>query len=129
MCVSGGMLGRAYTSVLSWSFVDYRVPVCSCKRCTNACRYEFLAREQEVAALQELTLDKLHGAFAELFLPGSPQRRKLAVHVIGKSHAAELTAAVPEGVERVEDLPGLQQRLGAWPTVVGVTPTIAGVLG
>ena len=102
---------------------------CSCEDCTLACRYEFLAREQEVAALQDLALEELRAAFAEIFLPGSPQRRKLTVHVVGKSHAAELTAAVPEGVEPVEDLPGLQQRLGAWPVVVGVVPTIAGVLG
>ena len=92
-------------------------------------RYEFLAREQEVAALRELTLQELQGAFAEHFLPGSARRRKLAVHVVGKSHAAESSAAVPEGVEPVQDLPALQQRLGTWPAIVGAAPSVAGALG
>ena len=92
-------------------------------------RYDFLAREQEVACLRELTLGELQRAYAEFFAPGSPQRRKLAIHVVGKSHAGELSHGAPTGVQLMEDLPALQGRLGAFPAVTGTPPPVASVQG
>ena len=97
--------------------------------CACARRYDFLAREQEVACLRELTPEELQQAYAEYFAPASPQRRKLAIHVVGKSHAGELAAAVPAGVQLAEDLPGLQGRLGAFPAMPGTPPPVATVEG
>ncbi len=84
-----------------------------------------------MAALRALSLPELQAAYAEHLAPGSQQRRKLAIHVAGKSHAAELAAGPPAGggEELVEDLPGLQQRLGAWPVGADPALTVADVQG
>ncbi|KAL6745941.1 Metalloenzyme, LuxS/M16 peptidase-like protein, partial [Haematococcus lacustris] len=44
--------------------------------------YEFFAREAEVAALTSVTRDMLCAWYVEHLLPGSPTRRKLAVHIL-----------------------------------------------
>jgi hypothetical protein len=51
--------------------------------------------------------------------PGSPTRRKLSLHIVGRSHAAELQAAAPAGVQIVERPEELGQRLPLWPAMLG----------
>ena len=97
--------------------------------CFGCCRYEFQAREQEVAELENLALSDLKATFKAHFLPGSPERRKLAIHVVGKSHAPELRAAAPDGVERAEDPAALYRRFDQWPRLPDAAPTVAGAMG
>jgi hypothetical protein len=44
-------------------------------------RYDFLAREAEVAALSSLTLEDVRNWYATYLSPSSPTRRRLAVHI------------------------------------------------
>ncbi len=48
----------------------------------HLCRYDFLAREAEVAALQGITLAQVRAWWERHLHPASPARRKLAVHVV-----------------------------------------------
>ena len=49
-------------------------------------RYNFAAREEEVAALQALGQKELAAWYAATIAPGAADRRKLAVHVAGALH-------------------------------------------
>ncbi|KAJ9521995.1 hypothetical protein QJQ45_024891, partial [Haematococcus lacustris] len=55
---------------------------CSLPSCPSALSYEFFAREAEVAALTSVTRDMLCAWYVDHLLPGSPTRRKLAVHIL-----------------------------------------------
>lgn len=56
--------------------------------------------------------------------PGSPSRRKLSVHIVGKAHAAELAAEAPPGVQLVEAVQQLGKDLPMWPAVLGDAHTL-----
>lgn len=53
------------------------------------------------------------------FAPGSPSRRKLSLHIVGKAHTAELADPVPEGVQLVERPQELGKQLPLWPALLG----------
>ena len=89
------------------------------------CRYDFLAREEEVAALEQLTLEELQGVFKALLVPGGPERRKLAVHVVGKPFAQVLTSAAPDGCTMLSDLAKFWEDSSKYEPVVGATPSVA----
>ena len=68
------------------------------------CRYVFNEREQEVAELQKLSKQAVLGYFQRFVAPSSRVRRRLAVHVVGRSHQAEIATPAPKGVELIGDL-------------------------
>lgn len=88
-------------------------------------RYDFLAREEEVAALEEVTLEELLEVYKALLVPGGAHMRKLAVHVVGKPVAQELTGAVPDGCLVLSDLAKFWEDSSKYARVVGTTPCIA----
>lgn len=57
--------------------------------------------------------------YAAHLAPGSPTRRKLSVHIVGRAHAAELAAEAPEGVTMVPDPQALPRELPLWPAMLG----------
>jgi len=57
------------------------------------------------------------------FAPGSPSRRKLSVHIVGRAHTAELAAEAPEGVQLVPEMQALPRELPLWPAMLGDTPS------
>ena len=58
--------------------------------------------------------------YAAHLSPSSATRRKLSLHVVGRSHAAELAAPAPPGVQLVADVQQeLGQRLPLWPALLG----------
>ncbi|KAK9862426.1 hypothetical protein WJX84_001898 [Apatococcus fuscideae] len=67
-------------------------------------RYVFNEREQEVAELQKLSKQAVLGYFQRFVAPSSRVRRRLAVHVVGRSHQAEIATPAPKGVELIGDL-------------------------
>ena len=99
------------------------------KRCVTAAfvcgRYDFLAREEEVAALEEVSLEELVEVYKAFLVPGGPQRRKLAVHVVGKPFAQELTAATPDGCLMLSDLAKFWEDSSKYAPVLGTTPCVA----
>lgn len=52
-----------------------------CYSLPSLCRYDFLAREAEVAALEALTTDDVRAWWVHNLAAASPHRRKLSVHV------------------------------------------------
>lgn len=80
------------------------------------CRYQFNAREEEAEVLKTLQQKDVIQFYAKYLKPGSKQRSKLAVHVVGKTHAEELTAGVPEGVKLFRNPEALRASLEAYPT-------------
>lgn len=57
--------------------------------------------------------------YATYFAPGSPTRRKLSLHIVGKAHTAELAEPAPEGVQLVERPQDLGKQLPLWPAMLG----------
>ena len=60
--------------------------------------------------------------YAAHLSPSSATRRKLSLHVVGRSHAVELAAPAPPGVELVAGVQQLQelgQRMPLWPALLG----------
>lgn len=97
-----------------------------CEGFSHSCgRYDFLAREQEVAVLKQLTLEELLNVYKAYLMPLGPERKKLAVHVFGKPFVQELTAAVPDGCLLVPDPAKYWEENGKWDAVVGAVPSIA----
>ena len=60
-------------------------------------RYDFVAREREVAELRKLEVKDLVEAHAQFLAPESRHRARLAVHIAGKAQLADLIAAPPPG--------------------------------
>ena len=73
-------------------------------------RYNMLEREQEVEQLQKLSHAELLSWFRSHLQAGSKLRRKLAVHVVGRSHAAELTSSVDDHVNALVDLAAFRDK-------------------
>ncbi len=60
--------------------------------------------------------------YGKYLRPGSPSRRKLSVHILGREHRGELDSAagtLPAGVQTFEDPQELKQGLQLYPAVVG----------
>ena len=87
-------------------------------------RYDFLARELEVAALEDITLEELQDMYKALLVPGGFDRRKLAVHIVGKPFAEELTSAVPDGCLMLPDLAKFWEESSKYAPVVGTSPSM-----
>lgn len=83
-------------------------------------RYDFHDRQREVAVLRTLTQADVLAFYHAHFVPEIAKRRKLAVHVAGKSRLAELTE-VPVGaqVQLVTDVDALKAGLPLHPAPTG----------
>lgn len=79
------------------------------------CRYQFRGRDLEVAVLKEMTKDEVLECYKRFLQPGSKQRSRLAVHVIGKKHSEELASAVPGGMQLFSDPEELRASLKLLP--------------
>ncbi|KAK9808961.1 hypothetical protein WJX72_007074 [[Myrmecia] bisecta] len=89
-------------------------------------RYNFAVREEEVEHLRGLTLRQVHDCFAKYLAPKGKARRKLAVHLMGKAHRAELAAKAAPGVkvlDSVEAVDALKQGLPLSPLLQGAVPS------
>ncbi|CAL8470131.1 g9673 [Coccomyxa elongata] len=87
-------------------------------------RYDFLARELEVAALEDITLEELQEVYKALLVPGGSERRKLAVHIVGKPFAEELTSAVPDACLTLPDIAKFWEESSKYAPVVGTIPRL-----
>ena len=91
--------------------------------CLACCRYEFQARQQEVAELRTLSQAAVLDFYREHFRPGAPARRKLVVHVVGASRVAELSAPpVDSNAQLVASVEELKAALPLHPATVGTPP-------
>ena len=64
--------------------------------------------------------DRLAGCrFAAALAPAGPERRKLAVHVLGRAHKDTLEAAPGKGVQLVHDPDAFRRSLQLAPPVSG----------
>ena len=63
-------------------------------------RYNFSARAEEVAELRALARGDLLAWYRSAVAPGGADRRKLCIHVAGRSQAAELAAPPPSPAGR-----------------------------
>ena len=82
-------------------------------------RYEFQARQQEVAELRSLSQAAVLDFFRQHFSAGARGRRKLVVHVVGKSQSADLAAApVDNGAQLVHSVEELKAGLPLHPAAV-----------
>lgn len=89
------------------------------------CRYDFLAREEEVAELRELTLDDVKQTYQTFLKPTSKEACRLAVHVVGKAHAQELgSPAEPVLGSPVPEISEFQS-LEHYPAILGHMPPVA----
>ena len=61
----------------------------------------------------------MHGRFAAALAPSGPERRKLAVHVLGKAHRASVEAGPGEGRQLVQDPDAFRRGLQLAPPVCG----------
>lgn len=85
-------------------------------------------REQEVQALQAMTHRQLCDWYRHHLVATSPHRRRLAVHVVGRAHAAEVQSGVSGGVELVEDLEVFKTAAKWYTSKDGQLPEIEGGL-
>ncbi|KAL4440115.1 hypothetical protein ABPG75_003116 [Micractinium tetrahymenae] len=81
--------------------------------------YAFHALRDECAHLRVLSLQQVRDFYAAYFAPGSPARRKLSLHIVGKAHTAELAEPAPEGAQLVERPQALGKQLPLWPAMLG----------
>ena len=75
------------------------------------CRYVFHEREQEVAELKKLSKQAVVAYFQRFVAPSSRVRRRLALHVVGRSRQAEIATPAPNGVEIIGDLHAFKDSL------------------
>jgi len=88
------------------------------------CRYEFQARQQEVAELRPLSQAAVLDFYRQHFSAGAPGRRKLVVHVVGQSQTADLSAApVDSDAKLVGSVEELKAGLPVHPAAVRSPPT------
>ena len=78
-------------------------------------RYRFQAREEEVEVLERLKKEQLLQCVRKHLLPGSAVRARLAVHVVGRTQAADLAAVVPDGVSLMTNPEQLRASLAQFP--------------
>jgi secreted Zn-dependent insulinase-like peptidase len=64
---------------------------CGPQHCSRTRRYDFQARQREVAALEALQQADLATWYASSIAPGGLRRRKLCIHIAGE-HALQSTA-------------------------------------
>ncbi len=88
------------------------------------CRYVFDEREKEVAALQKLSKQSVLTYFQRFVAPSSRVRRRLATHVIGRSHQAEIASPAPKGVELIGDLHSFRDGLQRYEPEAQPLPSI-----
>jgi hypothetical protein len=74
-------------------------------------RYNFTAREQEAALLGSTSHEDLLDAFRSRMLPSSGTACRMAVHVVGRRCAAELTSKPPLGTALLPDLDAMKRGL------------------
>ena len=89
---------------------------CATHYSTSRCRQ--LANCSRAAALVLLP-PQVRDFYATYLAPGSPTRRKLSLHIVGRAHAAELQAAAPSGAQMVELPQDLGKKLPFWPPLLG----------
>ena len=86
-------------------------------------RYEFQARQQEVAELRTLSQAAVLDFYRQHFSAGAPGRRKLVVHVVGQSQSADLSAPpVDSGAQLVDSVEELKAGLPMHPAAVRSPP-------
>ena len=88
------------------------------------CRYNFLAREEEAAELEKMTLEDVQQTYEEFLKPSSQAARRLCVHVVGKAHAQELQSAEPSLGKLMPDISDFRN-LEHFPPILGELPPIA----
>lgn len=71
------------------------------------CRYNMHEREQEVEQIQALSQSQLAAWYRQHISAASGMRRKLAVHIVGRPHTAELDRP-PHGNEGTHILSDLE---------------------
>ena len=105
--------------------VDMRKDRRKYERRAWACRYNFSAREEEVAILERVTHEELLEAYRMYLLPTSAKRRRLAVHVIGRKVSAELHSSVASpGVTLVTNPDCLRGELPTYEPLQGHLPPV-----
>lgn len=102
-------------------------PLLACRCLCRCCRrYNFAAREEEVALLRALTLPQLLAAWRAALSPASATRRKLAVHVAGRGHQGDLEAAPANGVGVFGDADAVRGACRMQPAPQGRLPALQG---
>lgn len=87
-------------------------------------RYVFDVRTKEVEQLKHVTLQQIQQMYNQFISPSSKQRRRVAVHVVAKDQAAELSthamhqpyAALP--LQDVTELDDFKQKCHTYPPMV-----------
>ena len=90
-----------------------------------SCRYNFLSREEEVEELQRLTLKDVQQTYETYLKPTSREARRLAVHVVGKSHARELSAAAEPCLGTLKPEIADFRAMEHYPAILGQMPPVA----
>ena len=85
-----------------------------------------MAREEEVAVLKTLDLPQLLAAWRAALAPGSATRRKLAVHVAGRSHQGDLQCPPAAGVEAMKEEDAVRAACRMVPQLQGELPPVQG---
>lgn len=70
------------------------------QRCSRVCRYDFQARQKEVAALEALQQADLAAWYTSSIAPGGVRRRKLCIHIAGE-HALHFMAFMLETLDQI----------------------------
>ena len=87
-------------------------------------RYNFLAREEEAAELERMTLKDVQQTYETFLRPSSQAARRLCIHVVGKGHAQELESAQPYLGKLMPDISDFRA-LEHYPPIVGELPPVA----
>lgn len=94
--------------------------------CLCAARYNFMAREEEVAVLKTLDLPQLLAAWRAALAPGSATRRKLAIYVAGRSHQGDLQCPPDAGVKAMQEEDAVRSACRMVPQLQGELPPVQG---
>ena len=84
-----------------------------------------MAREEEVEELQRLTLKDVQQTYETYLKPTSREARRLAVHVVGKEHAEELSAAAEPCLGTLKPEITDFRAMEHYPAILGQMPPIA----
>lgn len=77
-----------------------------------------------MAALEDITLEELQDMYKALLVPGGSDRRKLAVHIVGKPFVEELTSAVPDGCIMLPDIAKFWEESSKYAPICGTIPSM-----
>ena len=111
-----------YKGIHYWH-ISEQCRMCKGGSLTWLCRYNFIAREEEAAELEMMTLKDVQETYEIFLKPSSQAARRLCIHVVGKEHAQELDSAEPSLGKLMPEISEFRA-LEHYPPILGELPLV-----